>query len=528
MTAEQYLKDHGITAETAKRFHLTEENGHLNIPIKNVEDKIIWVKKRNLDYNPDDPNSKKYLNQAGTKAALFNIRSHHDKNNIILTEGEMDAIRLDQERIPAISSTAGSNTFNQEFADQLKDKTIYIVYDNDEAGKSGIRKVLEYLPNAKILELPLDSHDICDFFSLHTLEEFKQVVREAKTKGEWERKYQPAQYEIITSKQLYDIEFPPEQWLIDKILPATGITMFVGESGVGKSFIALEVVRAIIEQDIFLDHFEIKDKGAVLIIDKENGLRRLQKRMKDMGVPASDDVYLLKYPDNFTLEGDREGYSEFLQSIARFIKEKQIKVIVLDSFVDVVVGSENDSGDTSKVFNALRSISMDVCWVILHHDAKPTPHAQKTAGQKTRGSSNIIAQVDNQFYIEKPRNSLKTINIEQGKSRDNEPVAKFAIEFVSDGLGNMCGFKYIGEVKQAVKMIEEAQEFVFQYLTEHPYVTKDDIDNAGQQVELTSRTLKDAIGHMSKKGIIDFLRRDGFGNKYFYFISQAEGGEVNG
>src|SRR4030065_436143 len=143
MTAEQYLKDHGINAESIKRFHIDWDDSQLNIPIKNIDDQIIWTKHRNLEYDPDDKNSKKYINDTGSKVALFNIRSHSTKKTIILTEGEIDAIKLDQEGIPAISPTAGAETFNRELASQLEGKTVYIVYDNDEAGNKGNRKALE-------------------------------------------------------------------------------------------------------------------------------------------------------------------------------------------------------------------------------------------------------------------------------------------------------------------------------------------------------------------------------------------------
>lgn len=519
MTAQEYLQQHGINEDSIKRFHITWDENQVNIPIKNKEDKIIWTKHRNLNYSSDNKESQKYINDTGSKISLFNIRSHHDKKDIILTEGEMDAIRLDQEGIPSISNTGGAGSFNQQLADELKNKNIYIAYDNDEPGKTGIRRVLEFLPTAKVIELPLDSHDICDFFTLHTKKEFIELLEKAETGGNWKRKYQKPEYEIITGTQLYKMEFPEERWLIDKILPATGITMFVGESGVGKSFIATEIVRSLIEQDIFLDHFEVKSKAPILIIDKENGLRRIQKRMRDMGVPESEDIYLLKYPEQFTLDDEK---IEFLQSISDFIKEKQIKVVILDSFVDVVIGSENDSGDTSKVFNAIKSIASDVCWVILHHDAKPIPRTQRTAGQKTRGSSNIIAQVDNQFYIEKPHNSIKVINIEQGKSRDNEPIAKFAVEFMSDAIGNMVGFKYVGEVKSEVNKVDEATDFVMGFLAINIDQSRQLIIDTADSEGISKTAVERALAALRDKKLIDSKSDPLKKSRKLYFILQPK------
>jgi len=520
MTADQYLKDHGINAESVKRFHITSDDNQLNIPIKNVDDQIIWTKHRNLQYDPDNVDSKKYINDTGSKAALFNIRSHSTKKTIIMTEGEIDAIKLDQEGIPAISPTAGAETFNRELANQLESKTVYIVYDNDEAGKKGIRKVLEFIPQAKILELPLDSKDVCDFFTLHTKQDFIDILKHALTKEEWAMKYQPEEYSTISESELYKQEFPEEQWLIDKIVPQTGIVLFVGEAGVGKSFIALEAARSLSTGQNFLGNFEVKTQGKVLIIDKENGLKRLQRRMVGLQIPPSDNIHLLKYSEQFTL--DKE---EFMQSVSNFIHAQSIKLIILDSFIDVLIGSENDAGDNQQVISAIKSISPNVCWFILHHDSKPMPKTTRSAAQKTRGSSNIIGQVDNQFYIEKTK-SPTVINIEQGKSRDMEPVKKFQLEFTSNEAGDMTGFRYIGELKEDVKLIEEVTELVFEFLQSAGATDRQSIVLYIEQKGYTERTTKDALASLVTKGLINLIKKKGQGNKSFYLLASDQVSDV--
>src|SRR3990167_10009287 len=90
----------------------------------------------------------------------------------------------------------------------------------------------------------------------------------------------PEQIATLNAKQLYGREFPSNKWIIDRIVPDAGFVMFVGEAGAGKSFIALDAIRAVITQTPFLDHFETNTKCKILIIDKENGLRRLKTRMQ--------------------------------------------------------------------------------------------------------------------------------------------------------------------------------------------------------------------------------------------------------
>jgi len=521
MTAEEYLDAHGINKESIARFHIDWTDTEVNIPIKNVDDKIIWTKHRNLKYDPDalgdDPNSRKYINDKGSKAALFNIRSHSTKQTVILCEGEIDAIRLDQEGIPAVAATAGAETFNRELADQLNEKTVYIVYDNDAAGKKGIKKVLEFLPTAKIIELPLDSSDICDFFTLHTKQDFVEILKRATTKEEWAIKYQKEEYSTITASELLQIEYPEEEWIIDQIIPQSGFVMFVGEAGVGKSYIALDAVRAVTNKTTFLDHFEVKTETNVLIIDMENGLRRIQKRIRGMNFTNTDNIHLLKYPELFGLLEENTG---FMQSVSNFITTKKIGLVILDSFIDFIEsGSENVAEDTNKIFKAFRSIAPEIAYFLLHHDTKPQGRGEvRTAGQKTRGSGNIMAQLVNQFYITKTKNP-KIINIEQGKARDSEPIPKFTIEFLTGEDDEMSGFRYLGETKDEVKLIEEMKEKLYQYLVDNSMAARTNIIELFISQGDTEKTIGNGLRALIKEGIIESVKKPNSGNKLYYFAN---------
>ncbi|MGH2645237.1 MAG: AAA family ATPase, partial [Chitinophagaceae bacterium] len=330
------------------------------------------------------------------------------------------------------------------------------------------------------------------------------------------------EYSTITLEDLAAMEFPKESWIVDKIIPMQGMTLFVGESGVGKSFIALDLLKSIVTassetKSLFLGHFNPLINVPILVIDKENGLRRLKNRISYLDIPLIKTVFFLKYSEFFTLEN-----KEFLHEVHKLIEKENIKLVILDSFVDIITGSENSSTDINTVFNALRAISSEVSYFILHHDSKPIPHFQRSAGQRTRGSSNIIAQVDNQFYVEKTK-SPKIIHIEQGKSRDNEPIKKFSLEFINDEEGKMKGFKYGGEVEESVKMIEIAQEFIYEFLTVNPYRSKDDIVSAGQMQDITARGIQEGINTLRKKGVLEYQTKEGYGNKRYYFIVSDEG-----
>jgi 5S rRNA maturation endonuclease (ribonuclease M5) len=514
MTGKDYLLEHGILDSTAEKFGITWNDDFLNIPIKDVDGKVIWVKHRNLKHNPKDPASSKYKNDAGSQITLFNLDKYKDSDIVILAEGEMDAIRLSQENIPAVSVTAGAEGFSQVMADLLLGKRVYICYDTDSGGVNGTRKVLEFLPSAKVIDLPTTTKDVCEyFFQDYKKKDFTELAKKALDGRKWQVKHPVEDYSILTTKELYAIEYPPERFIIDKFLPTTGITMFSGDSGAGKSFVSLEIVRAIFTGTPFLDHFTINTPNIpILIIDKENGLPRMQRRMKGMGVPESENIYTLKYSEKFNLQD-----AKFMQAVQDFIQVNKVGIVILDSFIDILVGSENAAPDISVVFNALRSISTDICWVILHHESKPMPKFQRAASDRARGSSNIKAQVDFLFSLLKTK-QLRIIHVEQAKARDYEIIPKFAVEFQSGEGEDMSGFRYMGEVKDDTTAVDEAATFIVDFLTNNPNKHRQEIIDASEREGLSPAGVGRALKMLKEKKIIDSKRDLASKNKKIFFI----------
>lgn len=498
--AIEYLKSHGLTESFARSQGLTWNDNNLHIPVKDENGNDSFIKSRNLNYK-EGSNDPKYRNSSGSHATLFNFHAVKNTPNIVLCEGEVDCLKLTQEGIPAVSSSGGAGTFKKQWAEYFNETDVLICYDNDASGKSGSKKVLELLPHAREINLPEGIKDICDYFVAgNSKEDFLGLMGSAESPEEADPDEIYRKMLTINLKDLYSIKYDPEDFIIDKFLPVSGMTMISGDSGVGKSWLALEVIKAITKNEPFLEQFEVKYPYVpILLIDKENGLRRIQLRSKGMGIPNSEDIHVIKTPHQFVLTDE-----ELLEDISRLIIEKDIKVIVIDSFIDILVGSENDSSETSLVFNALRSISTEVCWLLLHHESKPVPGFHRSTGNRARGSSNIKAQVDYLFSAQRTK-ELKVINIEQGKARDYEAINKFAVEFVGDDLGTMTGFRYIGEVQDEITKVEEAGDFLLEFLEDNPKSLIKSINKEGAPRGITKASLKRARDMLLEKQLIESI-----------------------
>jgi hypothetical protein len=102
---------------------------------------------------------------------LIGTDSLEGKEAVWITEGELDRLLLLQ-YLPsthtAVTSTAGANSFQNDWANLIKSRYVIIIYDNDEAGQKGVTKIKSLIPRAIPLTLPLwvgDKGDLTDYFT---------------------------------------------------------------------------------------------------------------------------------------------------------------------------------------------------------------------------------------------------------------------------------------------------------------------------------------------------------------------------
>lgn len=132
--------------DTAKLQWLQEYKGHpwIVIPILNSKGETVDLKLRKP---PESNASEKTLNLKGSSAKLYG--EHYISNSdqeVVLCEGELDALALHSLGITAVTSTTGVSTFKEEWLSLLpKNIQCTICFDSDEAGKKGSEKVAKLI-----------------------------------------------------------------------------------------------------------------------------------------------------------------------------------------------------------------------------------------------------------------------------------------------------------------------------------------------------------------------------------------------
>lgn len=130
-------------------------------------------------------------------------------------------------------------------------------------------------------------------------------------------------------------------WVINGIVPVGAQVHLVGQTGVGKSLLALHLALAVCEGSTVLGR--TATQGRVLWLDFENGRSRFRHRLEAYGFPLAS-TYL----------HDRFAYAEFppLPSLETPAAAEQLRfeidehgpsLIVVDSIAKAFDGDENDS-----------------------------------------------------------------------------------------------------------------------------------------------------------------------------------------
>ena len=144
-----------LSLDTIKNFKLGFVKNRLAIPI--VGEHGDWEDVRLYDRT----NPVKMLSwKAGHGASrVFPLAALRSNSTLVLFEGEKDCMRAHQCGIPgAITFTSGSGALPDDHEKLFKNKTVYVCYDCDAAGKKGAMKVAKVLAvsarEVKLVALP--------------------------------------------------------------------------------------------------------------------------------------------------------------------------------------------------------------------------------------------------------------------------------------------------------------------------------------------------------------------------------------
>lgn len=186
-SALDYVNDaRGLTMDTLSKYQIgwRMESRVYTIPVRGPEHEIWNVR----FYNPDPlPGKRKIWGVTGYNSPprLYPIEVlNHDPSEIIICEGEWDALLSLQAGYPAITRTGAADVWDGAWGELFAGRTVYLCHDADAKGQKANRRVaraLHRVADVRIVKLPYevdDKHgkDLTDFLLEHDAGQLRDLL----------------------------------------------------------------------------------------------------------------------------------------------------------------------------------------------------------------------------------------------------------------------------------------------------------------------------------------------------------------
>lgn len=346
------------------------------------------------------------------------------------------------------------------------DHRILIAADNDYAKynakgelqvNEGLRqanKVLEIMPGAAIVMPPEEADKEATDWNSHAQDHGYNSIREYFS-----------EYLESEGKRLFyyrQLEMTPPNWIVKGLLESDSLACLVGPSGVGKSFVVLDLIASLVSGRNFLDEYQVK-KGPVVYIAGE-GFNGAKRRIAawELANPEQilGDLIISNKAYHFLDEGEILAFCEELQLYIDDLGHTPALVVIDTLARNFGEGDENSTQDMNRFIKAMDAIKekFACCVLLVHH----TGH-DKTRG---RGNSALYAAVDTEYILSKTEDSGVVV-LKATKTKDGSKPSDISIAFEDvpiPGYTDNFGQEFSSSVVRLANSLDK-----YSYVFQSPY-----------------------------------------------------------
>jgi twinkle protein len=351
---------------------------------------------------------KKFWTSKGTRPSLFGWQAiPATERTVVLTEGQLDAMAMAMYGYPALSIPFGAGKGHYDWITEEWDAlerfdTIYLAFDNDDAGKAATSEVLDRLGRhrCRVVDLPYKDANDC------LMQKVAPDVIRAAMRGA--RTMDPGELKIASgyTEEVY-LEFhPPNQALVGFMPPWSRLgnqfqfrygetTVLAGSNGHGKSEGAGHIVLSALAQSV-------RCCVASLEFRPRKWLARLARQALCSFTPERDRLAALDrwYGDKlwvFDVVG-RASPERMLECFLYAYRRHGVKLFVIDNMSKLGIAEDDYNRQKEFIEQATAfSVEHNVHIIVVAHMRKGDGSHDFEKGGKwgIKGSGAITDLVDN-------------------------------------------------------------------------------------------------------------------------------------
>lgn len=204
----------------------------------------------------------------------------------------------------------------------------------------------------------------------------------------------------VTVDEYTVLQRPNLSWLIHGLIPRPSMMMLMGPPKVGKSWLAMDIARAVAGGKDFLGRKTTQ--GRVLYIQQDTSEAvwrdRLQKQIQLFGIEFPKDLLMVHpddtlHPVNLLEPASRAWFASAMKTV-------QPALVVIDVLREIHNADENDSTAMKLVGDHLGALFGQTALLLVHH-MKKIPQEVTNPDPTTygRGSSYIMGKMDGYWML---------------------------------------------------------------------------------------------------------------------------------
>jgi hypothetical protein len=217
---------------------------------------------------------------------------------------------------------------------------------------------------------------------------------------------------------------PPPEWLVKGVIPQAGLCVLYGESGSGKTFMALDIAMAMALGTPWRERRVRQCRIVYIAAEGAGGFRnRVVAALRHRGLRASDvPMTVINAAPNLLLKDDA------LDIVASIKAQGPCGVVIVDTFAQVMPGANENAGeDMGKALAHCRGIHRATgALVLLVH------HSGKDASKGARGWSGLKAAADAELEVTRGPQG-RALRVSKQKDGEDGISWGFGLEIVPVG-----------------------------------------------------------------------------------------------
>lgn len=261
--------------------------------------------------------------------------------------------------------------------------------------------------------------------------------------------------QALTVEEFINQDIAPPNFILDPILPSPGLAEAFAPRGLGKTFFAMELAKAIATGGTAFGRWKSPLSRNVLYIDGEMSLQQMSKRAKLLNLREADGRLKIMSASGQTRPIKDLSTPDGQADIERYLKEHQTEVIIIDNIATLApkaLGNDVECCIPLMTWvNGLKHQGYSV--ILIHHAGK----SNGGRGGNQRGSSVKEDTLDAVISLEVPnqKKNQAHFNVLATKARDTygEVLEPFSLLLTTSKDGESAQWE-VGEYLSGKKAAE--------------------------------------------------------------------------